>query len=50
MLIPVCLDKSETDLSKNESKSLELTYPNGVHLSIPLGNDLDLIRELVMFF
>ncbi|MFA6336002.1 MAG: hypothetical protein WCX48_10730 [Bacteroidales bacterium] len=50
MLIPVCLDKSETDRSKKESKSLELTYPNGVQLSIPLVCEPSLIRELVMFF
>ena len=50
MLIPVCLDKSETDHVKDVSKSLELTYPNGVHLSIPGGIDLNLIRELVMLF
>ena len=50
MLIPVCLDSSETEQSTDGLKSLELVYPNGVHLSVPMGSDLNMIRELVMLY
>ena len=50
MLIPVRLDQSEPERPTDELKGLELVYPNGVHLSIPMGSDLNTIRELVMLF
>jgi hypothetical protein len=49
-LIPVRLDQSEPERPTDELKGLELVYPNGVHLSIPMGSDLNTIRELVMLF
>jgi transposase-like protein len=50
MLIPVRLDQSEPERSMEGLKGLELVYPNGVRLSIPMGSDLNTIRELVMLF
>jgi hypothetical protein len=46
-LIPVRIEKPGQHHSRN-SDSLELTYPNGVHLSVPSGCELNLIRELVL--
>lgn len=45
-LIPVCIEKREQHYRPN-NKNIELTYPNGVRLSVPLGYELNLIRELV---
>ena len=46
-LIPVCIEKSIQHSGTN-SANLELTYPNGVRLSIPQSYELNLIRELVL--
>jgi hypothetical protein len=50
MLIPVRLDQSEPERSADGFKGFDIVYPNGVHLSVPLGSDLNTIRELVMLF
>ena len=50
LLIPVCLDPSDPGRPSGGLDGLELVYPNGVRLSIPVGSDLDTIRELVMLF
>ena len=45
-IVPVCIERTvqhPTTLNDN----LELTYPNGVRLSVPRGCKLNLIRELV---
>lgn len=49
-LLPVRLDHSESGHQTDGFKGFELVYPNGVHLSIPMGSDLNTIRELVMLF
>ena len=46
-LIPVCIEKPKYQSGTNR-ENLELTYPNGVRLSVPLGCELNLIRELVL--
>ena len=46
-LIPVCIEKPGQHPGRN-MESLELTYPNGVRLSVPPGCELNLIRELVL--
>ena len=46
-LIPVCIEKPKYHSGTN-SENLELTYPNGVCLSIPRSYELNLIRELVL--
>lgn len=50
MLIPVRLDQSEPERITGGRKGFDIVYPNGVHLSIPMGSDLNTIRELVMLF
>jgi hypothetical protein len=45
-LIPVCIEKPKQHSGTN-GENLELTYPNGVRLSIPHGYELNRIRELV---
>jgi len=50
ILVPVCLEKSEPEPSTDGLKVLELVYPNGVHLSVPMGSDLNMIRELVLLY
>jgi len=47
-LIPVCIETSNHHSGTNR-ENLELTYPNGVRLSIPRSYELNLIRELVFF-
>ena len=46
-LIPVCIEKPKHHSGTNR-ENLELTYPNGVRLSVPIGCELNLIRELVL--
>lgn len=46
-LIPVCIEKSKQHSGTNR-ENIELTYPNGVRLSIPQSYELNLIRELVL--
>lgn len=50
VLVPVCFEKTygTEEPSGVGPGSLELTYPNGVRLSVPARSDLSLIRELVM--
>lgn len=48
VLVPVCIEKTGEQAGPNR-ETLELTYPNGVRLSVPRGCELNLIRELVMF-
>ena len=45
--IPVCIEKSEQQQETNR-ENLELTYPNGVRLSVSVGCELNLIRELIL--
>lgn len=45
-LVPVCIEKT-TPHRATPGDNFELTYPNGVRLSVPQGCELDLIRELV---
>lgn len=49
-LVPVRLDRSESDRSRGEDKGLELIYPNGVRISVPMGCDPAVIRELVTLY
>ena len=45
-MIPVCIEKTfQCQGAVNDQ--LELTYPNGVRLSLPRGCEFNLIRELV---
>jgi transposase-like protein len=45
-IVPVCIERTvQHPVTLNEN--LELTYPNGVRLSVPRGCKLNLIRELV---
>ena len=44
-LVPVCLDRAHA--SGMEGRSLELTYPNGVRISLPGNSSLSLIRSLI---
>ncbi len=46
-LIPVCIEKPKHHSGTNLG-NLELTYPNGVRISIPQSYELNLIRELVL--
>lgn len=48
MLVPVRLDRSVPERSKEEVTGIELVYPNGVRLSLSTSSDLRVIRELVM--
>lgn len=45
-LVPVCIEKTSLQTA-TLNDNLELTYPNGVRLSVPQGCELNLIRELV---
>ena len=47
MLIPICIEKSEQRCESNR-ENLELTYPNGVRISVPRYSELNLIRELIL--
>ena len=46
-LVPVSFKKTGHQYGTNK-ENLEFTYPNGVHLSVPQGCELSLIRELVL--
>ena len=46
-IIPVRIEKAEHH-PVFYKEIIELTYPNGVRLSIPSGCELNLIRELIM--
>ena len=45
--IPVCIQKPVQQQETNR-ENLELTYPNGVRLSVSVGCELNLIRELIL--
>ena len=45
-LIPLCIEKPRRQ-HEPDKENLEFTFPNGVRLSVPLGCELSLIRELV---
>lgn len=45
-LIPVCIEKTRPQ-HEPDKVGFAFTYPNGVRLSVPLGCELSLIRELV---
>jgi len=47
MLVPISIEKPLQRYGIN-SDNFELTYPNGVRLSVAQGSDLGLIRELIM--
>ena len=48
-IVPVCIERT-VQYPATLNENLELTYPNGVRLSVPGGNNLNLIRELVFIF
>jgi len=50
VLVPVCFEKvlGTDGPSGVVPGSLELTYPNGVRLLVPVRSEVSLIRELVM--
>jgi len=45
-IIPVSIEKPE-QLPVSGKEVIELTYPNGVKLSIPSGFEVNLIRQLI---
>lgn len=45
-IIPVSIEKTK-QLAVSSKEVIELTYPNGVKLSIPSGFEVNLIRQLV---
>lgn len=47
MLVPISIEKAGQQLESNR-ESLELTYPNGVRISVPRHSELNLIRELIL--
>jgi len=47
MLVPINIEKSGPRCESNR-ENLELTYPNGVRISIPRYSELNLIRELIL--
>ncbi len=47
MFVPVCIEKPKQQL-EHVPENLELTYPNGVRLSVSTRCELKLIRELVL--
>ena len=47
MLVPISIEKPIRGYGINRD-NLELTYPNGVRLSVAQGSDLGLIRELIL--
>lgn len=51
MLVPVCFDKPEAHGEEHSIESrYEVTYPNGVRLSVSSGESLAQLRELVKLF
>lgn len=47
MLVPISIEKAGQQLESNR-ESFELTYPNGVRISVPRHSELNLIRELIL--
>jgi len=47
MLVPISIEKPVRGYGINRD-NLELTYPNGVRLSVPQSSELSLIRELIL--
>ena len=47
MLVPISIEKSGQRCESNR-ENLELTYPNGVRISVPQYSELNLIRELIL--
>jgi hypothetical protein len=47
VLVPINIERSVQRCESN-SESLELTYPNGVRISVPRYSELNLIRELIL--
>jgi hypothetical protein len=47
MLVPISFEKAGQQLESNR-ENLELTYPNGVRISVPGNSELKLIRELIL--
>ena len=47
MLVPISIEKPRQH-SESNKESLELTYPNGVRISVPRHCELNLIRELIL--
>jgi hypothetical protein len=47
MLVPISIEKAGQQFESSEG-SLELTYPNGVRISVPRHSELNLIRELIL--
>jgi len=46
-LIPISIEKPGQHSEVNR-ENLELTYPNGVRISVPRHSELNLIRELIL--
>jgi len=46
-LIPISIAKQGQQCESNR-ENLELTYPNGVRISVPRHSELNLIRELIL--
>ena len=46
-LIPISIEKQGQQCESNR-ENLELTYPNGVRISVPRHSELNLIRELIL--
>ncbi len=47
MLVPISIEKPMQH-SESNRESLELTYPNGVRISVPRNSEMNLIRELIL--
>ena len=47
MLVPISIEKAGQQFESSEG-SLELTYPNGVRITVPRHSELNLIRELIL--
>ena len=45
-LVPISIQKPRRQ-SESNWENLELTYPNGVRISVPRHSELNLIRELI---
>lgn len=52
VLIPVCFDQSfeKSEPSSVGTGEIELTYPNGVRLSVSGQSDMVMIRELILLY
>ena len=47
LLVPISIEKSGQRCESNR-ENLELTYPNGVRISVSRHSELNLIRELIL--